>query len=208
VYGTLADLKDDLGITDSSRDAKLTRELNAASEMLDNRCGRGKGAFAAATSTATTRIIHTAGAAYVSDEYEDVYYPGSILNVPPIGDATGLLVELGGPATYATADPTTYLTGPDNAIAMGSPITQLRNLSTSWQLYPYVRLTARFGYPGQSPYTIQKAERLQAIRLLNRTNSPEGVIGSADWGGVRVARVDPDVEALLQSGGYVLPGFA
>lgn len=208
MYGTLADLKEDLGIVDSSRDAKLTRELNTASEMIDNACGRGVNAFAAATSSATTRIIHTTQGAYYTREYDDVYYPGSIINVPPIGDATGLLVELGGPTTYATADPTTYVTGPDNAIVLGLPITQLRNLQTTWQLYPYVRVTARFGYPTQTPFSIQKAARLQAIRLMNRTNSPEGVIGSADWGGVRVARIDPDVAALLAAGGYALPGFA
>jgi hypothetical protein len=45
------------------------------------------------------------------------------------------------------------------------------------------------------------------MRLYKRKDSPEGVLGTAEWGGpVRLSRVDPDVAALLTP--FVIPGMA
>lgn len=204
MYGNLVDFKAMLGITDSTRDTALTFALTVSSEQIDNLCGRGASAFAAAGGS-TTRVIHTPTASYIGQP--DSFYIGADLVIPGVGDVTGMVVEQGGPSTYATLDPTTYTTGPDNAIVNGQPVTQLRNLYNPWTLYPYIRVTAKFGWPGgASPASVIQAAYLQASRIYRRKDSPEGVIGSSEWGGIRVSRADPDVMALLST--YMLPGFA
>lgn len=198
MYGTLAELKTALGITDATRDTALTSELNTASEMIDNMCGRGAGAFNAAGAL-STRLVRTQGNTYVGDY-------GSELVIPGVGDATGMIIEVGDGTSFATFGGA-YGTGPDNALALGQPITVLRSPYTSWSAYTYTRVTARFGWPGGvTPYSVTKAALLLANRMYRRKDSPEGVIGSAEWGGIRVSRTDPDVAALLST--YMLPGFA
>jgi hypothetical protein len=62
----------------------------------------------------------------------------------------------------------------------------------------------RFGWPVE-PYAVKQAALLQANRLFARINSPEGVLGSSEWGAVRVGRLDPDVRQLLAS--YMIPAI-
>jgi hypothetical protein len=59
-----------------------------------------------------------------------------------------------------------------------------------------VRVTARWGWPSV-PDGVAQAAALLAARLYRRKDSPEGVLGSSEWGAVRVARFDPDVEGLI-----------
>jgi hypothetical protein len=202
MYSDLATLKAALGITDTTRDTLLTLALNTASEQIDTLTGR---TFGASTSTATTRTYHVPRNSYVADA--DSYSPGATLLIDPIGDLTGLAVAQGntsaGPFTALPA--TTYDPGPDNAIAKGQPVTELRNLGVAWSMYAYVQVTARFGWP-ITPYAITQAALLQAGRIFRRKDSPEGVTGSSEWGAVIVRKVDPDVQALISP--YCLPGFA
>jgi hypothetical protein len=203
MYGDLATLKAALGITDSTRDAALTLALNAASAQIDTLTGR---TFGASTGTTSTRVYRTPRNTYVADP--DAYSIGATLLVDPIGDLTGLAIGTGNTSagTFTTLPATTYDVGPDNAIAKGQPVTLIRNLSYAWTLYPYVQVTARFGWP-QTPYEITQAALLQAGRLYRRKDSPEGVVGSAEFGGMTmVRRVDPDVMQLISP--YSLPGFA
>jgi hypothetical protein len=50
-----------------------------------------------------------------------------------------------------------------------------------------------------------QATLIQAARLYRRKDSPEGVTGSAEWGVVRLPRIDPDVSALIKD--LTLPGI-
>jgi hypothetical protein len=194
VYGDLATLKAMLGITDTTRDTLLSLELATAAQQINDMCGRS---FNASTTTATSKII-------VAGNHVD--HQGN-LRVPDIGDVTGLVVETGSPAAWSTTVATAYYAAPENAIAAGNPVTWLRSgyLQTPWSYNPYVRVTARWGWPA-TPAPVTKAALLLASRLYARRLSPEGVIGSQDWGGIRVARTDADVIALLSP--YMLPGFA
>ena len=47
------------------------------------------------------------------------------------------------------------------------------------------------------PAQVAQATLIQAARLYKRRESPEGVLGNAEWGSIRLSRVDPDVAALL-----------
>lgn len=194
MYGDLPTLKAALGITDDTRNAALTLALNAASAQIDDLTGR---TFGATTTSATARLYDTRTSSY-----------GDTLVIDPIGDATGLAVAAGASTAgpFAALPGTAYDVAPVNAIAKGQPIMSLRNLSYAWSTYLYVQVTARYGYPS-TPYPIVQATLLQAGRLFRRKDSPEGIVGSAEFGGVTaVRRVDPDVMQLISP--YSLPGFA
>ena len=47
------------------------------------------------------------------------------------------------------------------------------------------------------PDDIVQACLILSTRLFKRKDSPEGVAGFADFGAVRLSRMDPDVQALL-----------
>lgn len=192
-YASLATLKAMLGIVDTSRDALLQIELTAAAEQVDRKCGR---TFTIAA-VASTRTIPVSGN----------LTSGNALIVPDIADPTGLAVTTGTPGAWTSLASTSFYVAPEDAIVRGFPISLLRSayLATPWAYAPYVQVTARWGWPAV-PAAVQKATLLIAARLYARRLSPEGIIGSQDWGGIRVARIDPDVLGLLSP--YMLPGFA
>lgn len=191
-YATLALLKDALKIADTDRDDLLNQALASASRQIDAHTGRRF----YADSSASARTWATAGR----------FVPGpagQLLLVDDISTAAGLVVELGDGATYSAA--TDYFTEPDNALVRGQAITGLRRDLGSWSGSRRVRVTARWGWPAV-PDQVAQATLIQAARLFKRKDSPEGVAGNAEWGVVRLSRVDPDVQALLAP--FVLPGFA
>lgn len=193
-YATLAELKAQMAIEedDTSRDALLGRALKAASRGIDRATGRRFWL----DETATTRTYRLPGR--VACEAD-----GDVLLVDDIGDTTGLLVETGSGSAYSTF--TGYETTPDNAIADGQPVMGLLRVSGSWgSSSTRVRVTARFGWPAV-PDDVAEACLIQASRLFKRKDSPEGVMGSSEWGVVRLSRRDPDVWNLIEP--YLLPGF-
>jgi hypothetical protein len=128
---------------------------------------------------------------------------GELLLVDDIGSLTGLTVETGSGASFSAV--TDYETSPDNALADGEPITGLRLVSGSWGTATNrVRITAQFGWPAV-PADIHQAALIQASRLAKRKGSPEGIIGSAEWGVRNLSRRDPDVWNLVEP--YIVPGF-
>lgn len=196
-YATRVDLKAQLGIEadDTSRDTLLDKALSAASRGIDRAAGRRfwlDDALTARTYRLHQRIVRE----------ED----GDVLKVDDIGDATGMTVQSastgGGTFTDITG---TYETSPDNALADGYPITGLLRPLTIWgTAFTRIKVTAKFGWPAV-PDDIAEACLIQASRLYKRKDSPEGVMGSAEWGVVRLSRRDPDVWNLIEP--YVLPGF-
>ncbi|MEV6124876.1 phage gp6-like head-tail connector protein [Streptomyces sp. NPDC052077] len=188
-YVTREVLKEQLGIeaADTSRDARADRAVRAASQSIDRATGRRFWL----DSTPTARVFRSRGRTVCGPD-------GMLLLVDDIGDTAGLLVEAGQGTSWSPV--TGYETQPDNALADGRPVTGL--LRPGWA--SRVRVTARFGWPAV-PDDITEAALIQAARLFKRADSPEGVMGSAEWGVVRLSRRDPDVWALIEP--YVLPGF-
>lgn len=192
-YSDLATLKLQLGVTDTARDTLLTSALASASRAIDQMTGRRFYLDAVAvqrTYNPYGRVVCDAA--------------GEVLLVDDIGSVTGLVVETG-PASGPWTAVTDYETTPDNALARGRPVTGLLRTAGTWVSgTSRVRVTALWGWPAV-PDEIVQATIIQASRLFKRKDSPEGVTGSAEWGVVRLSRVDPDVHALVQH--YVLPGF-
>lgn len=193
-YTTLALVKEQLsiGADDTSADAQIQAVVKAASRQIDQRTARvfGRG------DAAVPRVLQARGRVVRDCD-------GDRLLVDDIADVTGLVVEQGqtvAAMSVVSGVETTPYTSPDD----GQPVTALVLPSGVWS-ERLVRVTAVWGWPAV-PDDIAQACLIQAARLFRRKASPEGVAGSADWGVIRVSRVDPDVEALI--GPYVLPGFA
>jgi hypothetical protein len=193
-YCSIATVKLALGITtDTSRDVLIADAIDASSRFIDAVTGRR---FYADTST-SARVFRPQGRVH-RDSDADKFF------VDDIGSASGLTVEIGtmGSASYTAV--TDYETGPENALARGRPVEWL--LREAWGLGSFARLrvTARWGWP-EVPVDVAEATKIQAVRLYRRKDSPEGVAASAEWGAIRLSRIDPDVDALLRP--YVLPVF-
>jgi hypothetical protein len=201
-YTTPLLVKAGLGKTTvDDRDDLIAGATIASSRMIDERTGRRFYLDRAASSRIYTR---TAGSGRI---YFDRQHLAYVISVDDIGEAASMVVEVGSTVSGAWSAVTGYTTGPDNAIARGRPITTLI-MPYGWEpsLWLWeVRVTARWGWPAV-PTQIAEASRMLAARLYRRKDSPQGVIGNAEWGIARVSRLDPDVEALVAP--FTLPGFA
>ncbi|MCX4468963.1 phage gp6-like head-tail connector protein [Micromonospora sp. NBC_01655] len=187
-YASLERLKASLKLDPAGpddRDELLTEALDVASRQIDKTCNR-RGFWL--DTTATTREYRTIGRVVAGDD-------GDALLVDDVGDLSGLAVMLRASPGSTWEQVTDWDTEPCNALADGRPVTLLRRWR-GWQ-GDRVRVTALHGWPAV-PAEVAMACRMQALRLYKRKDSPEGVLGSADWGVTRVARVDPDVAALLR----------
>ncbi|WP_031516782.1 head-tail connector protein [Streptomyces sp. NRRL F-5123] len=194
-YGTLADLKARLNIEpdDTTRDALLTSALGAASRGIERATGRRFWL----DEEPVTRTYNPRQRLVREDD-------GELLRTDDIGAVDGLVVEIGQTGSFAAV--TDYEPWPDNALADGEPITGLLRVMNIWAIpIMRIRVTAQFGWPAV-PDEVTEAALIQANRLYKRKDSPEGIIGNAEWGVVRLSRRDPDVWNLIEQ--FVLPGFA
>ncbi|MGW0914656.1 phage gp6-like head-tail connector protein [Streptomyces sp. NPDC002784] len=193
-YVTLAELKSQFGVEpdDDSRDTDLNRARASASRSIDKTCGRRfwlDPEPVARTFSPRGRIVR-------DDD-------GDLFLVDDVGRADGLIIETGSSASWSAV--TEYETSPDNALADGRPITGFRRVLGTWGTSTSrLRVTARFGWPAV-PDDIHEAALILASRLYKRKDSPEGIIGSAEWGVRNLSRRDPDVWNLIEP--YIIPGF-
>lgn len=174
------------GAADTTRDVLMLDKLEAASRQVENTCGGRRFTMDAVPST---RVFPVTGRVYY-DRRDRSY---SLLLPDDVATLAGMVVEVGRGASWQAV--TDYAVSPPDALAKLRPVTALVRYGVWWGMQD-VRVTTRWGYPAK-PAEVGEATFLQASRLWRRKDSPEGVTGTADWGPVRVARVDPDVEALL-----------
>lgn len=186
-------------VMDTSEDTLLADVIAAASRAIDRKCGFPARRFYL-DETATARTFPVRGRTLRTDE-------GELLLVHDIGSDEGLTVSVGLAGTFTEIDSTLYELKPDNALATEQAVTGLLMVGGCWGVDPRtrVRVTARWGWPAV-PDEVKQAAYILASRLGKRRQSPEGVLGNADWGGVaNLAREDPDVRTLLKD--LVLDGF-
>jgi hypothetical protein len=193
-YVTLEELKSQFGIEpgDTTRNADLDRARASASRSIDKTTGRRFWL----DPTPVQRVFNPRGRIVREDD-------GELFLVNDIGSVTGLVVESGSGTSWSEF--TGYETSPDNALADGRPITGLLRVLGTWGTSTSrLRVTAQFGWP-TVPDDIHEAALILAARLYKRKDSPEGIIGSAEWGVRNLSRRDPDVWNLIEP--YIIPGF-
>lgn len=186
LYTTVAKVKNSLGKTsEDDRDDLVEDAVRAACRRIDLRCGRRF----YDDSTATTRTYRVDGDALTKDGEQ-------VLTIHDVASLTDLAVTTSTDRVLWTTTTEVYETSPDAAIADGKPVTALIGTAGWLPAGGRVRVTARWGWPAV-PDDIAEAAKLLAARLYRRKDSPQGVMGSAEWGAIRVSRLDPDIEALL-----------
>lgn len=192
-YATLAEVKAAARITDDIDDGLLETAIESSSRDID---------------AYTERVFFNTGATAVTRIYipENIFLleTDDIISVTSIkSDTTG---EGGFDQTWATTD---YQLEPLNGIVGGiaTPFTRVRAVGDYlWPIYEprdinagqaSVQIVARFGF-ASIPSAIKQATILSSLRAYKRYESPTGVLGFSDMGVVRVGRLDPDVERLIQ----------
>jgi hypothetical protein len=195
-YASLDQLKGARKTTTTDRDDDMSQALLTAARRIDKTTGDRQFWL---DKTVSARIFRMKGRVYSTDE-------GEWLIVDDIGSLSGLVVEVGDGTTWTAV--TGYQTGPENALAKRQPINRLlrpvSSWSGSWSGPNQARITARWGWPAV-PDEIVRANLLQANRLYTRKDSPDGVLGNAEWGVTRVSSIDPDVRDLIAD--YCLAGM-
>jgi hypothetical protein len=189
VYIERATLKASLRIKDDVEDTLLDDAIYSSCRAVDDECGRRFWL----DPVAVRRIFTPHGRISRPDPARCA----ESFIVDDIGVTDGIVVEIGYGSTWTDVTSSVEFL-PENAIARGRPVTSLLRVS-GWPLSldERVRVLARWGWPSVPPQ-VPQASRILATRRFRRKDSPEGVAASDAWGPVRVTRVDPDVEALLQ----------
>nr|MDT0658028.1 hypothetical protein [Micromonospora sp. DSM 115978] len=194
-YASLPMFRAGFKVTAADRDDRMLMALTAAARAVDRDTGRSPGGFYLGP-TAIPRQYEVAGRTLCDSATGRIK-----LLVDEIGSTDDMVVEIGDGTTWTTV--TDYRVDPLNALADGQPITGLTRAG-GWGS-DLARVTARPGWPAV-PGAVPQAVLIQATRWYRRKDSPEGVAGSGDFGTIRLARVDPDVQRLLDS--LTLPGIA
>ncbi len=196
-YCTLAELKADLGITDTADDDKINAAIAAASRQIDRYCGQ--------------RF-------YVDADVSDRVFwaDGGDLELDAgISTLTGLVVkaDYDGDGVYETTltANTDFLVLPSNAADLipVQPYTSLRFGLPSGMAaprsygYPGVQITAKWGWPAV-PDDVCKAACLQAAQLFKAKDAVFGVAAFGEFGPLRVrSAMNPIAEGLLSP--YAIP---
>lgn len=210
-YCSLAELKAQLRISDTTDDAALAVVITAVSREIDQFCDTVFGL----TGSAVQRIY----------EYDGERIAGrQALAINDLMTTTGLVVtvDTGGDSTFATTITINqdFDLWPWNAAADSKPWTHivLRPQATAAFSYQYafspfaavpystspypgrnVSVTANWGWSAV-PSEVKQACLIQAARVFVRRDSPYGIAGSPDLGNETrlLAKLDPDVQLLLR----------
>lgn len=185
-YTTLDLLRNDLRIptADTTRDARLTGLIAAASRVIDDHCSRRFWADTAATA----RVFRTRDR--VVDDVD-----GQLLLVDDIADDTGLLVEAANTTTWTTLTDAVDTT-PDNALTRWQPVTGLRlETPTRWSAWRRIRVTAVWGWPAV-PDPVGRVCLVMAARMHRDTPDSAAATNASEWPrGTKL--VDAGTEAML-----------
>jgi len=192
-YASLNDVKAAARITDTIDDGLLEIAIESSSRDID---------------AYTERVFFSTGATAVARVYipQDIYLveTDDIISVTTLkSDSTGNGTF---DVTWAVSD---FQLEPLNGRAGGidTPATRIRAIGDYlWPVYEprnvnsnqaSVQVTGVFGF-ASIPSAIKQATILASLRAYKRYESPTGVLGFSDMGVVRVGRLDPDVERLIQ----------
>jgi len=190
---------------DPDKDDLLIAAIAGSSRGIDNRCGFPRRRFYRDKDVSARLFAVAERGRYDRCTGEWVF------DVDDLASTTDLALATSMDGTTWTTVAASAVTpcgqdGDRNAPGNMQAVCELRSYGAAWWAGGRLaRVTERWGWPA-IPDTISEAALLQTSRLFARRNSPEGVLGNAEWGIARVSRLDPDVRAMI--GDYVLDGIA
>jgi len=183
IYCTVADVKTEIGITDSVDDDRITRIVYAVSRQIDD--------FVQAD---------------VQPLSQTRYYRASspwTCNTEPFTALTSVAFDSAGDWATYTVIATAYAS-PPNASSMGRPYTSIMLSPLSSNLFPMhergVRVIATFGYGATAPKVIKEAAIMQASLVYRQQVSGGAPIaGGADFAQPIIqAGLHPMVRRMLE----------
>lgn len=196
-YSTLAEVKAELKITDTSDDTRLEVSVGAASRQIDAHTGRPHGFWQDSTVQTQT---------YFADDSRTVLIDDGISTV------TGLIVktDTNDDGAFATtlAINTNFVLYPVNALLSYpvEPYTEIHLVDYLGSYFPMwhsgrpgVQVTAKFGWAA-IPDDVHKACMIQAVQLFKASDAVFGAIQLGEGGfATRIGRgLNPLAESLLE----------
>jgi hypothetical protein len=163
-------------------DASYDELADVVSAAIDEHCFRS---FAVPTG-ATARTFHPTRDLCMVDELDD------------IASTTGLAVavDLTDSGTYSALSSSAWFAEVDNRSGRVLGIRSTSTFPVSLTGRRMLQVTGPYGWPA-IPGPVERAALIWALRLLNRRQTPTGIMGFGEFGGVRLSTIDPDVRALL-----------
>lgn len=185
-YCTLNELKASLRIpvSDTVDDDLLELAVESASRDIDQACERQF------FSTVTTRIYTPRDS--FNCEIDDLI---SVTSIKASSAADGVF-----DVTWTSSD---YQLMPLNGLAGGMEMPYDLIYAVGDYTFPIsgneatVQVNGTFGF-SSVPTAIKQATVLLSARIFKRNDSPGGVMGFGDLGVIRVGRMDPDIDRLIQ----------
>lgn len=185
-YCTLNELKASLRIpvSDTVDDDLLELAIESASRDIDQACERFF------YSTTATRIFTPRDS--LNCETDDLV---SVTTIKTSSSADGVF-----DTTWTSSD---YQLMPLNGIAGGMQVPYDLLYAVGDYTFPMsgqeatVQVNGTFGF-SSVPTAIKQATVLLSARIFKRNDSPGGVMGFGDLGIIRVGRMDPDIDRLIQ----------
>lgn len=184
-YVTLSEVKAAARIQDSVDDALLETTIEASSRLIDGHTERR-------FFTNGTEVRYYAADHHYWLDIDDL--ASTTITLETSSDLDGVYDQ-----TWTTGD---YQLEPLNGTTSGLdfPATRIRAIGD--YLFPVdsevgVKITGVFGFASTVPTAVKQACLIMSLRQFKRYDSPLGIT-FGELGGMRVTRLDPDVEALLR----------
>ena len=191
-YVGLEEMKDRLGITDSTDDSSLQFAIAASAGCINEYCGQS---FFRVTETRTFVPM-------------DLW----LLDIPPLVSATSLKIDRDGDGVFEEpwVQGTDYMLrlGPRrynaNELGQSRPYKQVHVLQTG-RLFPFllpyghqdkVQIAGTWGWPAV-PWQVAEANRILAAQVFKEKDAPFGVAGFGDLGVVKVSS-SPTLVMMLE----------
>lgn len=200
-YLTTAEARTYAGLSDLADTELLDDVVTAVSRAIDNACQR---TFFQQVAQARTFVTQSA-AMLTLGAFNDLI---SITTLKFDRDGDGVFEETISASNFGLLDSDFPETGPYTAIEL---------YNQTWYPVPggtagtgrtkLTQVTGTWGWPAV-PAQVKQACRLQVARVMKRQESPLGVAGFGEFGVVRVSRLDPDIDAMLQPYKLLSPGLA
>lgn len=200
-YLTTAEARTYAGLSDLADTELLDDVVTAVSRAIDNACQR---TFFQQAAQARTFVTQSA-AMLTLGAFNDLV---SITTLKFDRDGDGVFEETISASNFGLLDSDFPETGPYTAIEL---------YNQTWYPVPggtagtgrtkLTQVTGTWGWPAV-PAQVKQACRLQVARVMKRQESPLGVAGFGEFGVVRVSRLDPDIDAMLQPYKLLSPGLA
>jgi hypothetical protein len=203
-YVSVDELKGWLGLSGTAQDNNLTYALEAATNLIDEFCGR------------VFYVEKDSGTDVLQERYYDCEFQ-DFIEVDDISTTTGLIVQTlnaDGSVNQTLVRDTDYYLAPYNADKMQPrmPFDKIyMAIENGGKILPTehrrgLKVTGYFGFPIQSgsnhqPPAVTQACLIQSARFWQRKNSPMGFSGNPETGQAPViflSELDPDVKTMLK----------